>query len=155
MVRFLLSVLTSLVSAAVAFLVTGVLVSGFELSARGFIIAVVIFTALQALLTPFVFNVARKYASAVLGGVGLASTLLSLWITTLISGALTISGFSAWLISTVLVWLISALLGWLLGYLVLRRWFDAKQETAAKNTAADAALARREAAAAKKQTGKR
>ncbi len=155
MVRFLLSVLTSLISAAVAFLVTAVLVDGFDLSVRGFIIAVLIFTALQAVLTPFVFNVARKYASAVLGGVGLISTLLSLWITTLISGALSISGIGSWIASMVLVWLISALLGWLLGYLVLQRWFDAKQAAAAKDSAADAALARREAKAAKIQAKKR
>ncbi|MEZ5209589.1 hypothetical protein [Gordonia sp. (in: high G+C Gram-positive bacteria)] len=145
MIRFLLSVAVSLVSAVVAFLVAWAAIDGFHLTARGFFIAVALFTALQSLLAPFVFNVARKYASAVLGGIGLVSTLLALWITTLISDALTISGVTAWISSTVVVWLVSALGTWGIGYLVLRRWWDAKQAAQAENAAADAALARREA----------
>ncbi len=144
MIRFLLSVAVNLVAAAVAFLVCGALVEGFDISVSGFIIAVVIFTALQTILAPFVFNVARKYASAILGGVGLISTLLALWITTLISGALTISGFSAWIAAMVVVWLVSALVTWLLGWVVLSRWWDTRQAASAENAAADAALARRE-----------
>ncbi|MFZ2510514.1 MAG: hypothetical protein WAW85_05420 [Gordonia sp. (in: high G+C Gram-positive bacteria)] len=155
MIRFLLSVLVNLVSAALAFLVCAwLLAGGFNLSVRGFFIAVAIFTVLQSILMPFVFNVARKYASAMLGGVGLISTLLSLWLTTLVSGALTITGGSAWIASAVLVWLVSVLAAWLLGFVVLRRWWDARQESAAKNAAADAALERREAAEAKAQARK-
>lgn len=145
MIRFLLSVAVNLVSAAIAFLVAWAVVGGFHLHGRGFVIAVLIFTALQTLFTPFVFNVARKYASAVLGGVGLISTLIALWLTTLVSGALTINGFSGWLASTVVIWFVSALATWGLGFLVLRRWWDGRETAAAENAAADAALARREA----------
>ncbi|GAA3956645.1 hypothetical protein [Gordonia caeni] len=145
MIRFLLSVAVNLASAAVAFLICAAVVADFTLSVRGFFIAVAIFTALQSILAPFVFNLARKYASAILGGIGLISTLLALWITTLISGALSISGFTAWLASTVVVWFASALLTWGLGFLILRRWWDGRTESRAENAAADAALARREA----------
>lgn len=144
MIRFLLSVAVNLIAAAIAFLICAAVVGDFNLSVRGFWIAVAIFTAVQAILSPFVFNLARKYASAVLGGIGLISTLLALWITTLISGALSISGAAAWLASTVIVWFASALAAWLLGYLILRRWWDGKNEAKAENAAADAALARRE-----------
>lgn len=154
MIRFLLSVLVNLVSAALAFLVCAGLVGGFRLSVSGFFIAVAIFTVLQSILTPFVFNVARQYASAMLGGVGLIATLLSLWLTTLVSGALTINGGSAWVASTVVVWLVSVLAAWLLGFIVLKRWWDGRQESAAENAAADAALQRREAAEAKAQERK-
>ncbi|WP_454165657.1 phage holin family protein [Gordonia iterans] len=151
MIRFLLNIAVNLVSAAVAFLIAWAVIDGFDLSLGGFFIAVALFTALQSLLGPFVFNIARQYASAILGGIGLVSTLLALWITTLISGALSISGVSAWIASTVVVWLVSALAGWGLGYLILTRWWDRKQEAEAENAAADAALARREAKKAKKE----
>lgn len=145
MIRFLLNVAVNLVSAAIAFLIAWSVVGGFDLHWRGFFIAVAIYTALQSLFAPFVFNVARKYASAMLGGIGLISTLIALWITTLIAGALSIHGFSAWLASTVVVWFASALLAWGLGFLVLKRWWDRKQAEEAESKAADAALARREA----------
>ncbi len=80
------------------------------------------------MLAPFVFNIARKYASAVLGGIGLVSTFLALWIATLVGDGLEISGASTWIGVTVVVWLISALGGWLLGWLVLTRWWDRRQE---------------------------
>ncbi|GAC57166.1 hypothetical protein GOHSU_16_01240 [Gordonia hirsuta DSM 44140 = NBRC 16056] len=145
MVRFLLSVLVNLVAAALAFLFTSWLVSGFNLSVGGFFLAVVIFAALQSVLSPLIFNVARKYASTVLGGVGLIATLLALWITTLVSGALSINGVSAWISSMVVVWLVSVLVTWLLDFVVLRSWWDRRQSAHAENAAADAALARREA----------
>lgn len=150
MIRFLLSVAVNLVSAAVAFLICAAVVADFTLSVQGFFIAVAIFTALQTILAPFVFNLARKYASAILGGIGLISTLLALWITTLISGALSISGVTAWLASTVVVWFASALLTWSLGFLILRRWWDGRTESKSENAAADAALARRESRQGKK-----
>lgn len=145
MIRFLLSIAVNLVSAAVAFLICWAVVGGFHISLGGFFIAVAIFTAVQSLLGPFIFNIARKYASAMLGGIGLLSTLVALWITTLVSGALRIDGFSSWLASTVVVWFASALLTWCLGFLILERWWDRKQVAEAENSAADAALARREA----------
>ena len=98
MIRFLLSVAISIVSAAVALLVASSLIPGVDVSASGFVIAVLVFTVAQAILAPFVFNLARTYASAVLGGIGLVSTFLGLFVATLFPDGLTISGVTAWVL---------------------------------------------------------
>jgi uncharacterized membrane protein YvlD (DUF360 family) len=128
MIRFLLSFAINVVLAAVGLLVASSLFDDVTLHASGFVVAVLIFAVAQAILAPFVFNMARKYASAVLGGIGLVSTFLALWVATLIGDGLEISGTSTWIATTVVVWLISALGGWLLGWLVLTRWWDRRQE---------------------------
>ncbi|MFF2268602.1 phage holin family protein [Cellulosimicrobium cellulans] len=128
MIRFLLSFAINVVLAAVGLLVASSLFDGVTVHASGFVVAVLIFAVAQAILAPFVFNVARKYASAILGGIGLVSTFLALWVATLIGDGLEISGASTWIGTTVVVWLIGALGGWFLGWLVLTRWWDGRQE---------------------------
>ncbi len=128
MIRFLLSFAINVVLAAVGLLVASSLFDGVTVHASGFVVAVLIFAVAQAILAPFVFNVARKYASAILGGIGLVSTFLALWVATLVGDGLEISGASTWIGVTVVVWLIGALGGWLLGWLVLTRWWDRRQE---------------------------
>ncbi|MDF2805162.1 MAG: hypothetical protein K0S43_108 [Cellulosimicrobium sp.] len=128
MIRFLLSFAINVVLAAVGLLVASSLFDGVTVHSSGFVVAVLIFAVAQAILAPFVFNVARKYASAILGGIGLVSTFLALWVATLIGDGLEISGASTWIGVTVVVWLIGALGGWLLGWLVLTRWWDRRQE---------------------------
>ncbi|MFE6235891.1 phage holin family protein [Cellulosimicrobium sp. NPDC057862] len=128
MIRFLLSFAINVVLAAVGLLVASALFDGVTVHASGFVVAVLIFAVAQAILAPFVFNVARKYASAILGGIGLVSTFLALWVATLIGDGLEISGASTWIGVTVVVWLIGALGGWFLGWLVLTRWWDGRQE---------------------------
>lgn len=140
MIRFLLSVAISIVSATVALLVAAGIVDGVRMQPAGFVVAVLVFTAAQAILAPFVFNLARKYASAVLGGIGIVSTLLALWIASMLTaGGFRIDGVWAWVLTALVVWLVSALGGWLLGWLILTRWWDKRQE----NKKLDAAAARR------------
>jgi len=127
MIRFLLSVAISIVSAAVALLVASALIPGVDVSASGFVIAVLVFTAAQAILAPFVFNLARTYASAVLGGIGLVSTFLGLFVATLFPDELTISGVTAWVLSALVVWLITALGTWILGALIIKRWWERRE----------------------------
>lgn len=129
MIRMLLNFAIGLVLAAIGLLVAQAVLDGVTVEVSGFIATVVIFALAQAILSPFVFKMARKYASAVLGGIGLVSTLLALWIATLLpSGALTIDGATAWIATPVLMWVISALGGWFLGWLILTRWWDRRRE---------------------------
>ena len=121
MVRFLINLVIYLASAVLALWVTSVLIDGFDVTFEGLIIAAVIFAVLQAILAPFIFNMARKYASFLLGGVGLVSTFLALLITSLITDGLSISGVTAWVVGTLIVWLITAIGGWLLGLIFLKK----------------------------------
>lgn len=132
MVIFLIRVAIFLGSSAVGLWVTSLLVDGFHLSVGGFVTAVVVFTVVQAVLTPFIATMARKYASAFLGGVGLVSTYVALLVATLVSGGLVITGgIGTWIASVVLVWLVTALATWLLPMVFLRKRLQARGRPAA------------------------
>lgn len=128
MIRFLLNLAIQVGLAIIALLVAAWLVIGVQIQPAGFIVAVAVFTAAQAILGPFVFRLARKYASAVLGGIGLVSTLLALWLATLLPGGLRIEGVTAWVITPLVVWVITALGTWILGYFVIHRWWERRQD---------------------------
>lgn len=123
MIRFLLRTAINLVDALLALLLAAWLIDGFHLSAGGLLTAVAVFTVAQAILSPFVFNMARQYASAVLGGIGIVSTLLALWIASLFPGGIRIEGMVAWLVAPLLVWIVTALGGWILGIFIIDRWW--------------------------------
>ncbi|VXC01390.1 phage holin family protein [Citricoccus sp. K5] len=131
MIRFLIHAVINLVMAAVGLLLAGALIDGVSMQPSGFITAVLVFVLAQALLAPFVFNLARQYASAVLGGVGLVSTLLALWIATLMPNGLTMDGVSAWVLAPLVVWLVTALGTWVAGYFLVTRWWDRRTDRAA------------------------
>ena len=127
MIRFLLNVAISIMSATIALLVAAAVVDGVQMQPAGFVIAVLVFTAAQALLSPFVFNLARQYASAVLGGIGLVSTFLALFIATLFPNGLQINGLTAWVITPLVVWIITAFGTWILGVLLIKHWWEKRQ----------------------------
>jgi uncharacterized membrane protein YvlD (DUF360 family) len=120
-IRFLISTLSALVSSALALLVAAWLIPGVSIEPAGFIVAVIVLTLAGGILGPFVFNVARQYASPVLGGIGLVTTLIALFIATLFPGGLRIDGFVSWVSAMVIVWVISALGGWILPLVLLRK----------------------------------
>lgn len=126
MIRLLLRTAVFLGSAAIGLLVAAWLVPGMSVRPAGFIVAVVIFAAAQAILSPFFLKMASRYASAFIGGIGLVSTLAALLLASVFTHGLSIRGTGAWVAATVVVWLVTALATLLLPMLVL------KQKTAGK-----------------------
>jgi uncharacterized membrane protein YvlD (DUF360 family) len=120
MLRFLIRLAIYLGTAALALFITSLILPGFRISASGFLIAIGVFALAQSILTPFIINMARKYAPAVLGGIGLVSTFVALLIASFFPGGLTITGIDTWVLASLIVWLITALGGWLLPLLFLR-----------------------------------
>ncbi len=120
MIRFLFHVLINLVTAAVGLLLAAWLVPGVTLQLAGFIVATLVFAFAQGILGPFVFNVARQYASPILGGIGLVTTLIALFVASFFQGGLEIRGVSAWVLATLIVWIVTALGGWILGAIFLK-----------------------------------
>ena len=127
MIRFLIHIGVNLVTVALGILLAAWLIDGVTLQPTGFFAAVAVLTLAQGILGPFVFNVARKHASAILGGIGLVSTLLALFIATLLPNGLTITGVLAWTLATLLVWVVTALGSWILGAILLRRARERRQ----------------------------
>ena len=121
MIRLLIRVAILLGSSTIGLVAAALLLPDFQLSAPGFITAVVIFTAAQAILAPFIFSVARKHASALLGGIGLVSTLVALIVAAFVPGGIQISGMTTWVTASLVVWLATALGGWLLPLIAIKR----------------------------------
>ena len=110
-----------LVSSAIGLLIAGWLIDGVTVHVAGFIVAVVIFSVAQAILSPFIAKMANRYASAFLGGIGLISTLVALILASVLTNGLTIRGIGAWIGATVVVWLISALATVLLPMVLIKK----------------------------------
>lgn len=108
-------------SAAIGLLVAGWLVPGVQLRIAGFIVAVVIFAAAQAILSPFFLKMASRYASAFLGGIGLVSTFVALLLASVFTNGLSIRGIGSWIAATVVVWLATALATLLLPMLIIKK----------------------------------
>ena len=95
--------------------------------ATGFILAIIVFALVQALIEWLVAKIFHRSAPTVAGVAGLLSTFLALWVATLITDGLSFDGVAAWILATVVVWLTTALLGWLaIRYLLTERRADQK-----------------------------
>lgn len=120
MLRFVVNILISIGTAALGLFLASWILPDFHLDPSGFIVAVLVFTIAQAILSPFVFNVARQHASALLGGIGLVSTYLALLVASLFPGGIRIDGIVTWILATLIIWIVTALGTWLLPLILLR-----------------------------------
>lgn len=104
MVRFLASTALYVLANAVGLLAAGYLLEGMTLQPFGFVVSVLIFTAVQTLLGPFVVKMAIQYAPALRGGIALVTTFVSLLLTTLLTDSLRIQGVMTWVLAPFIVW---------------------------------------------------
>lgn len=128
MIRLLIRTVLNLVSAAIGLLIAQAVLDDLEVTASGFVLTVVIFALAQAILAPFIFNVIRRNAEAFLGGVGIVSTLVALFVASLFGDALTIDGLGTWFLAAVIVWLVSALASFLLPFLLVKAGVEQARE---------------------------
>jgi Mycobacterial 4 TMS phage holin, superfamily IV len=120
MIRLLVRALVIAASAAIGLLVANAILDDMSLTWQTFVLDVVIFAALQAILAPFIAKVAHRNAPALLGGVGLITTLIALIITHAVSdGGLRITGAATWLYAALIVWLVTMIATVLLPTLVV------------------------------------
>jgi len=126
-IRLLVRLLIAFVANAVGLIVAAAVLDGMTLNVTGFVVSVVIFTIVFALLQPFLISVLRRGPGPVLGGVALIATLVSLIITTLITDGLTINGIGTWIAATVIVWLGAVLAAFILPYLGLKKYLEERR----------------------------
>ena len=98
-----------LASWAIGLLVVAWIVPGVSLSVPGFIVAVVVFAVMQAILSLSILKVPHRYLSLLLGGTGLALTIAALALASTLTHEITIEGMASWLASTVVVWLVTTI----------------------------------------------
>jgi hypothetical protein len=121
MIRFLIRAVIFLASAAIGLLVANVVLSGFTMDAKSFVMDTVIFAVLQSVLSPFILKVTATNASALVGAVGLISTYVALLITELVSSGFTITGAQTWLFATLIVWIVTMLATLLLPLILVKK----------------------------------
>lgn len=122
MVRIIWRTVIFLGSAAIGLIVAAsILGDDFTIQAGGFVIAVVIYAVIQSVISPFLAKVAAANARAFLGGVGLVATFVALFVATLFSDALTISGgVTTWVLASLIVWLVGAIATLLLPWALIK-----------------------------------
>lgn len=127
MVMFLLRAAIFLMSAALGLIVADLVLPGFLIDWRdwwGFVLAIVIFAVLQSVLTPWIATMARRNAPALLGGIGIISTLVALFVVVLLPiGGLRIGEpvLLTWILAPVIVWVITALATLLLPMIFIKK----------------------------------
>ena len=107
MTQTLLRAVVLLGSWAIGLLVAAWIVPGVSLSLSGFLVAVVVFSVAQAFLSLLILKLPHGYASLLLGGTGLALTIVALSLASLSTHGLTIRGIASWVATTVVVWLVT------------------------------------------------
>ncbi len=105
MIRMLASVALHLIANAAGLLIASLVLPGFHIEVLGFVVSVLLFTAVEVLLGPFVVKMAMQYAPALRGGVALVTTFLGLFVTTWLTDGLRIEGLTTWVLAPLIVWL--------------------------------------------------
>jgi hypothetical protein len=93
----------------IGLLVAAWIVPGVLLSVPGFIVGVLAFAVMQAILSLMILKSPLEYASLLLGGTGLALTIVALILASITTHELTIDSMQSWLATTVVVWLVTTI----------------------------------------------
>ncbi len=108
MKKFLVATATYGIANAAAILFAAIILGpGFEIGFLGFLMAVLIFTAVQAIARPILEKLAAKNLPQIMGSLALITVFLGLWITDMAVSSMSIDGLSNWLAATLIVWLVS------------------------------------------------
>lgn len=124
MIRLLVRTLVALAANAVGLIVASLVLGGFEINVASFIVAVVIFTVVFAVLTPFLAVQLRRLGNGAIGATALIATLVSLIVTDLLSDGFTISGVGTWIAAAIIVWLAALVAAFVLPFLGLKKYLE-------------------------------
>jgi putative membrane protein len=127
-IRLIFRTIVALAANAVGLLVAAAVLDDMHLDAAGFVVAVVIFTVVFALLQPFLAVQLRRAGPGALGGVALIATLASLIITDLVSDGFTIDGAVTWLLAAVIVWAAALIAAFILPFLGLKKFLEERRD---------------------------
>lgn len=128
MIRLLLRTVLALLGNALGLWIASLVLDDMSISGTAFVLAVVIFTVLTAVLQPLITKTAMQSAPALQGSSALVTTLLALVITDLVSDGLSISGLSTWLLATIIVWLATMLASVLLPMFLFKELLEDRKD---------------------------
>lgn len=100
-----ISALLYLAANAVGLLIAKLVIPGFQIDFWSFLLVVVVFSAILAILTPMIRKFSEKKAKPLMGGIALVSIAVCLFLTNLIMAGMDMGGITNWIAASVLVWL--------------------------------------------------
>jgi len=124
MIRLLTRLALAVAGNAIGLWLAALLLDDMDIDGVSFVVAVLIFTVLFAVLEPLIQKQALKNVEALQGSSALITTLVALILTDLISDGLSVSGVGTWILATVIVWLGTIVAGVLLARFVLKQAAD-------------------------------
>ena len=124
MIRFIVRTLVAVAANAVGLIVASIVLDGFSINVASFVVAVVIFTIVFAVLTPFLAVQLRRLGNGAIGATALIATLVSLVVTDLLSDGFSISGVGTWIAAAVIVWLAALVAAFVLPFLGLKKYLE-------------------------------
>ena len=127
MIRLLVRTLISVAANAIGLIVAAIVLDGVHLNFASFVVAVVIFTVVFAVLQPFLAVQLRRLGNGAIGATALIATLVSLLLTDLLSDGLEIDGVGTWIAAAVIVWLAALVAAFVLPFLGLKRFLEARR----------------------------
>ena len=120
MARSLIRIGLLLAGNAIGLLLAAIILDKMSVDGPAFVIAVVIFTVLTAVLDPFVSKHTEERSALLRSASALITTFLALLITVVVSDGLSIDGTLTWVLATVLVWLLTMIAGVILVKFLLK-----------------------------------
>ena len=127
MIRLLVRTLIAVAANAIGLIVAAVVLDGVHLNVASFIVAVVIFTVVFAVLQPFLAVQLRRLGNGAIGATALIATLVSLLLTDLLSDGLSIDGVGTWIAAAVIVWLAALVAAFVLPFLGLKKYLEERR----------------------------
>ncbi len=121
MVKFLISVGLHLLANAIGLIVAAWVLDDMSIDGLSLVVAVLIFTVVEALAQPLIRKIAVKNVEALLGGVALVSTWVGLLITDVVADGLQIEGSWTWVLATLIVWLAALIAAIILPALLVKK----------------------------------
>src|SRR5690606_37125766 len=118
---FLLRLCLQIVGHALGLIVAAVALTDVSLSARGFLIDVLVFTGVAVMVLPMLERATLRGAHGLAGSSTPVACLIALIVTAMVSDGLHIRGIVNWLGATMIVWAVALLAGLLVPWMIARR----------------------------------
>lgn len=109
MIRLAIRFAIFLAAAAIGLAAAVLLLEDMTIDPASFLLDIVIFAVLRAVLSPFILKTTVRNASAIAGATGLIATYLALLITAWLSDGMRIDGVATWALATLIIWIGSML----------------------------------------------
>ena len=127
MIRLIVRTLVAVAANAIGLIVAAVVLDGVDINVASFVVAVVIFTVVFAVLQPFLAVQLRRLGNGAIGATALIATLVSLIVTDLVSDGFSISGLGTWVAAAVIVWLAALVAAFVLPFLGLKKYLEERR----------------------------